>query len=63
MLDVCGGVGMMVIDGQTREETSLGADVPDVWSKRTIPVADLLDVSGCNYHYDRPEKERGILWL
>ena len=45
------------MDRRAREESALGAEVLDFWAKRTMPIADLLDVAGYNYYYDRLDKD------
>jgi beta-galactosidase len=45
------------LEQQAQKENGLGAETLDFWAKRTMPIADLLDVSGYNYLYDRLDKD------
>ena len=45
------------MERQSQAESGFGAEVLDFWAKRTMPIADLLDVSGYNYLYDRLDRD------
>ena len=45
------------LEQQAQKESGLGADTLDFWAKRTMPIADELEVSGYNYLYDRLDKD------
>ena len=45
------------LEQKAREESGLGAEKLDFWAKRTMPIADELDVSGYNYLFDRLDKD------
>ena len=45
------------MEKQSQAESWLGGEVLDFWARRTMPIADLLDVSGYNYLYDRLDKD------
>ncbi len=45
------------MEKQSQAESGFGPEVLDFWARRTMPIADLLDVSGYNYLYDRLDKD------